>query len=211
MAVGGDADGVAVGEIAGDQFARQGVLEHSLNRAAQRPGAVLNVRTLLQKERPGLVVQLERQIPVRKSFVKIPQLDVHDLLEFRLAERMKDDNLIDAVEKFRSERGFKRLLDVGLDLPVIATGGGAPIRQENQEFFENLASTFYLEVSYDAFLNRTGKDHARPLLDRTEKGLKRLYESRLSIYRSLGRSISTNRKKPEEIAVKIWKELSSCV
>jgi len=90
---------------------------------------------------------------------------------------------------------------------VIATGGGAPIRQENQEFFENLATTFYLEVPYDAFLKRTGKDHGRPLLDRTEKELKRLYESRLSIYRSLGRPIPTNRKKPEEIAAKIWKEL----
>ena len=92
---------------------------------------------------------------------------------------------------------------------VIATGGGAPIRQENQEFFENLADTFYLEVSYEEFLKRTGKDYSRPLLDRTEKQLKRLYESRLSIYRSLGRSISTNRKKPEEIAAKILKALGS--
>ncbi|MEE9306686.1 MAG: shikimate kinase [Spirochaetia bacterium] len=92
---------------------------------------------------------------------------------------------------------------------VIATGGGAPIRQENQEFFENLARTFYLEVSYYEFLKRTGKDYSRPLLERTEKELKRLYESRLSIYRSLGRPISTNRKKPEEIAAKIWKKLGS--
>ena len=45
---------------------------------------------------------------------------------------------------------------------VIATGGGAPVRQENQEFFENLATTFYLEVSFKEFLNRTGRDHARP-------------------------------------------------
>jgi shikimate kinase len=92
---------------------------------------------------------------------------------------------------------------------VIATGGGAPIRQENQEFFENLARTFYLEVSFDEFLKRTGTDYGRPLLDRREKRLKALYESRLSIYRSLGRPISTNRRKPIDIAARIWKELGS--
>ena len=92
---------------------------------------------------------------------------------------------------------------------VIATGGGAPIRQENQEFFENLATTFYLEVSFVEFLKRTGTDYRRPLLDQTEKELRGLYESRLSIYRSLGRPISTNHRKTEEIATKILKELNN--
>ena len=90
---------------------------------------------------------------------------------------------------------------------VIATGGGAPIRQENQEFFENLASTFYLEVSYNEFFKRTGQDHARPLLDRTEKQLKGLYKSRLPVYRSLGQRILTDSRKPEDIAAEILKIL----
>jgi len=91
---------------------------------------------------------------------------------------------------------------------VIATGGGAPIRQENQEFFENLASTFYLEVSYNESFKRTGQDHARPLLDQPEKQLKRLYKSRLPIYRSLGERILTDSRKPEDIAAEILKILS---
>jgi shikimate kinase len=91
---------------------------------------------------------------------------------------------------------------------VIATGGGAPIRQENQEFFENLAATFYLEVSFSEFLARTGRDTARPLLDRSERQLKELYESRLPIYRSLGKRVLTNSKTPQEIAQEILKALS---
>jgi shikimate kinase len=91
---------------------------------------------------------------------------------------------------------------------VIATGGGAPIRQENQEFFENLASTFYLEVSYNEFFKRTGQDHARPLLDRTDKQLRTLYKSRLPIYRGLGQRIITDSKKPEDIAAEILNALA---
>jgi shikimate kinase len=91
---------------------------------------------------------------------------------------------------------------------VIATGGGAPIRQENQEFFENLAATFYLEVSFKEFLNRTGRDHARPLLDRSERALAALYKSRLPIYRSLGQRIITDSRTAQDIAVEILEKLS---
>jgi shikimate kinase len=91
---------------------------------------------------------------------------------------------------------------------VIATGGGAPVRQENQEFFENLAATFYLEVSFPQFLSRTGRDHARPLLDRSKKELEKLYNSRLPIYRSLGQRVLTDSRTPQDIASEILKALS---
>jgi shikimate kinase len=92
---------------------------------------------------------------------------------------------------------------------VIATGGGAPIRQENQEFFENLAATFYLEVSFGEFLNRTGRDNARPLLDHSEKKLEKLYKSRVPIYRSLGQCIRTDSRRPQDIAAEILKKLEN--
>jgi len=91
---------------------------------------------------------------------------------------------------------------------VIATGGGAPVRQENQEFFENLATTFYLEVSFKEFLNRTGRDHARPLLDHSKNDLVKLYKSRLPIYRGLGQRIITDARKPQDIAAAILKKMS---
>jgi len=91
---------------------------------------------------------------------------------------------------------------------VIATGGGAPIRQENQEFFENLAVTFYLEVSFEEFLERTGADRARPLLDRSEQELEELYRSRLPVYRSLGRRILTDARRPDEIVAEIIRTLN---
>lgn len=91
---------------------------------------------------------------------------------------------------------------------VIATGGGAPIRQENQEFFENLAATFYLEVSFKEFINRAGSDPARPLLDRSKKNLEKLYKSRLPIYRSLGQRVITDSRTPQEIGAEILKKLA---
>ena len=91
---------------------------------------------------------------------------------------------------------------------VIATGGGAPVRQENQEFFQNLAATFYLEVSFREFLSRTGRDPARPLLRRSEKELKHLYGCRLPIYRKLGQRILTDGRRPEEIAEEIMSSLA---
>jgi shikimate kinase len=91
---------------------------------------------------------------------------------------------------------------------VIATGGGAPVRQENQEFFENLSFTFYLEVSFPEFLKRTGRDQARPLLDKTDRELEKLYRSRLPIYRSLGQRILTDSRAPKEIAEEILSRLA---
>jgi len=91
---------------------------------------------------------------------------------------------------------------------VIATGGGAPVRQENQEFFENLATTFYLEVSFGEFVNRAGWDPSRPLLDRSKEDLKKLYKSRLPIYRGLGQRIITDSRKPQDIAAEILNKLA---
>ena len=91
---------------------------------------------------------------------------------------------------------------------VIAAGGGAPIRQENQEFFENLAVTFYLEVSFKEFLERAGRDSARPLLDQSEEELEKLYRFRLPIYRSLGRRVFTDSRTPQDIAAEILEKLS---
>jgi shikimate kinase len=91
---------------------------------------------------------------------------------------------------------------------VIATGGGAPVRQENQEFFENLAATFYLEVSFQEFLNRAGKDPSRPMLDRSEEQVKELFKSRLPIYRSLGQRVITDSRTPQDIAAEILKKIA---
>ena len=91
---------------------------------------------------------------------------------------------------------------------VIATGGGAPMRQENQEFFENLAATFYLVVSFPEFLRRTGSDRGRPLLDRSEKELKTLYQSRLPVYGTLGQRILTDSRQAQDVAAEILDRLT---
>ncbi len=93
------------------------------------------------------------------------------------------------------------------DRLVIAAGGGSPIREQNREFFETLAATVYLEVSFEGFLKRTGKDPSRPLLDKTPDELKALYLSRLPVYRSLARPIRTDVRNPEDTVTKILSQL----
>jgi shikimate kinase len=93
------------------------------------------------------------------------------------------------------------------DRLVIAAGGGSPIRKQNREFFESLAATVYLEVSFQGFLKRTGKDPSRPLLDKAPAELKELYLSRLPVYRSLARPIRTDGRHPEDTVAKILKQL----
>jgi len=135
-------------------------------------------------------------------------LDLDSLIVERADKSIREIFAEDGEEDFRrietdalySLREMNRL--------VIATGGGAPIRQENQEFFENLAVTFYLVVSFREFLERTGRDRGRPLLDRSQKELKQLYQSRLPIYEMLGRSISTNSRRSQAIAEEILEKLT---
>ncbi len=91
---------------------------------------------------------------------------------------------------------------------VVATGGGAPIRQENQEFFQNLARTFYLEVSFKEFLRRTGRDRSRPLLDRGQGELKRLFESRAPVYEELGERCPNEGRSPEKTVEEILRKLA---
>ena len=92
---------------------------------------------------------------------------------------------------------------------VVATGGGTPLGAGNGAFFHN-AATFFLEVPLETALRRTGTDGpVRPMLARSEESIRRLYESRLPVYRSLGRTIETAGKTPMEIVERIVDELSS--
>ena len=101
-----------------------------------------------------------------------------------------------------SELGQKRGI-------VVATGGGTPLTDANRSFFRD-AATFFLEVPLETALERAGAGGpVRPLLAQGADAMKRLYESRLPVYRALGRTIETGEKTPREIAQRIAEELSS--
>ncbi len=89
------------------------------------------------------------------------------------------------------------------DKLVIACGGGTPMQEAAAGFFSRSAETFHLEVSLDAALARTRGNASRPLLAQNPSAIRSLYESRLPVYRSLGRTVSTDGKSPLEVAEEI--------
>jgi shikimate kinase len=90
---------------------------------------------------------------------------------------------------------------------VVATGGGAPAQECNRDFFAGAVpgavAVFHLRVSLDAMRQRTGRDTHRPLLALGESALRSLYESRQPLYESLGRSVETDGRTPEQAADEI--------
>ena len=69
---------------------------------------------------------------------------------------------------------------------VLATGGGAVLREENRRLLAERGTTFYLYTDLKSLLERTRKDKNRPLLHGEESPeiiLKRLMDERDSLYR----------------------------
>ena len=69
---------------------------------------------------------------------------------------------------------------------VLATGGGAVLREENRRHLAERGTTFYLYTDLVSLLERTRKDKNRPLLHGEESPeviLKRLMDQRDALYR----------------------------
>lgn len=86
---------------------------------------------------------------------------------------------------------------------VVATGGGAPAQERNRDFFAGAVAIFHLRVSLNAMRERTGGDSQRPLLALDESALRSLYEGRQPLYESLGKSVETDGRTPEQVAEEI--------
>ena len=90
------------------------------------------------------------------------------------------------------EEGFRKreqaAIDelTGMDNIVLATGGGAVLREENRSHLAERGTVFYLYTDLDSLLERTRKDKNRPLLhgdEPPELVLKRLMDERDPLYR----------------------------
>jgi len=69
---------------------------------------------------------------------------------------------------------------------VLATGGGAVLREQNRKYLAERGTAFYLYSDLDSLLERTRKDKNRPLLHGEESPeiiLKRLMDERDPLYR----------------------------
>lgn len=104
---------------------------------------------------------------------------------------------------------IKELSEVGAS--VLATGGGAVMKDENHPFLKQDAVVVYLKASLDQQIERTRKDRNRPLLqnDDPEGVLRRLYELRDPIYTRLADVVMlTDRKSPRLVVRQILNRIN---
>lgn len=107
------------------------------------------------------------------------------------------------------EAGFRRREAARLEAlrsverVVIAVGGGAPLRKENEAFFRGSDFCVYLRTPLETALGRIGTDPGRPMLAGGREAAEALYEKRLPAYEAMGRAVDTDGKAPEQVAGEI--------
>ena len=116
------------------------------------------------------------------------------------------------------EEGFRnretKMLDelTQLDNIVLATGGGAVLREENRQYIHDRGIVIYLRASNDVLVQRTRRDKNRPLLNQGERQviIEQLMTEREPLYRQLADiEVNTDDQPPAVVAGKIIEELES--
>jgi shikimate kinase len=100
---------------------------------------------------------------------------------------------IPLIFEIEGEEGFRRreaaMIDelTLLDGIVLATGGGAVLREENRHHIKQRGVVIYLYASVDQLFERTSRDHNRPLLqtENPRQKLQELMEQRDPLYREV--------------------------
>ena len=74
---------------------------------------------------------------------------------------------------------------------VLATGGGAVLREANREHLHNRGTVFYLAASIEQLFERTKRDRNRPLLqtDDPKSKIADLLEARDPLYREVAHNV----------------------
>lgn len=95
---------------------------------------------------------------------------------------------------------------------VLATGGGAVLKQENRENLRLRGNVIYLKLSVDQQSVRTAKDRNRPLLqtNNPREVLENLFRERDPLYREVADFvINTDHKAARAVTDQIVEELSN--
>jgi shikimate kinase len=128
-------------------------------------------------------------------------LDLDDLIVERASATIPEIFALRGEAAFREiESACLRALAAASAPTVLAAGGGAPVSEANRPFFAERARTFYLAAPFGEVVARIAGDGSRPLLSGSLDDLRRLYESRLSVYEALGHRVDAGGRPPEEIA-----------
>ncbi len=119
--------------------------------------------------------------------LKIPFYDSDKAIE----ERTGVD--IPTIFEFEGEEGFRnreqKMLQQLTEIKgiVMATGGGAILREENRKLLSENGFVIYLHCDVDKLLERTRRDSQRPLLNTQDpkERLETLFEQRKPLYTSI--------------------------
>lgn len=137
-------------------------------------------------------------------------LDTDAMIEARAGMTINDIFRTQGEETFRViEAEVIASLTEFRDPVIISTGGGVPLREENQRALKELGRVVYLRVQPETVLRRLYGDTTRPILqggDKKEK-VTGLLEYRGPIYEKTAHlTVDVDQKKPEEIARQIIAE-----
>ena len=94
---------VALAKVALEQAQGQRVLHLALDNALQGPGAERRIVPLFGQQLLRRAGQLDLHVPFRQQTLQIPYLDLDNLLQMFLRQRVKDDDLVDAVQELGPE------------------------------------------------------------------------------------------------------------
>ncbi len=97
-------DRVAVDELALEHGHRQRILNQPLDRPLERPRAERRIVAFLGEHALRLGRHLERDLALGEQLLEPRELEVDDLLDLLGAERVEDDDVVDAVEELGLER-----------------------------------------------------------------------------------------------------------
>ncbi len=122
---------------------------------------------------------------------------------------------IPLIFELEGEQGFrKREQDIIAELAgksqiVLATGGGAILKEQNRKLLKSSGTIVYLCASLDDLIERTSKDKNRPLLqtENPRAKLQSIITKRDPIYRQLADIILETNKMTVHTAVKKLEEL----
>lgn len=142
--------------------------------------------------------------------LKLTFLDSDHEIEDRTGAR------IPLIFEIEGEEGFRKREAAMIDELtqreniVLATGGGAVLREENRRHLRERGTVVYLHAELDDLLERTRKDRNRPLLQTADPRarLAALIGERDRLYREVAHLvIDTGRTNPKKLAGLISKKL----
>lgn len=97
---------------------------------------------------------------------------------------------------------------------VIATGGGAVLREQNRRMLRERGTVIYLFTTVEQQLKRTAKDRSRPLLQRPDKEavLREMFNQRDPLYRATADlTVRTDRRGPRSVVNDIVRRVTRLV